>query len=608
MIKVFEDIKEAGQVELRTGDRLRLPIDMSWARSCETYSFEVYRRQDQDCITENVEVPYGNIAPFKCSTHGQFRVRVANYDESGDKQFAIYLGDRKFGRGFRGKSASLSEYMDKIVKHFKKTVKGWMIERSGGILTFRSKSPCAMCGTPVSIGLGGYNILNRNNPCISAVPDGTAMVTGYKCYSLMLADIREGNRVIINGITYTALKSESAREMRERILNGSECLRVINGVSLTIFTEPGTVSVSNTNNPRLTLTYSHSDTSKDYYTAAAYDVREGNIFNINGIQIVASASDTPASISAVYNTQGGYFAVDLGASTAISVIAGTRQISNANNPTATATMVEDVPNQTMDKYTVSICGDVVAGNFYNLDGRAYVARAGDTAIDVAYALAGENMAVFNYYTPQGDGLEVSVERGFQVTEDNLASVTALCETVQCCDKKSWILEFDAEEPGCYTAVFRDQTGRVVRYTDLINVSDHAEGVTVEFGNSHDAYGWEFDSRETFSMRLPLWLNDATPETYEEIFENTRGEQVRGVTRIFETREFITKPISAQMHSTIVRILKSESLVIDGAKYTFIGEYELPPRRPGVSDKRMAKGLLRSNTAAASNDNTCKAGC
>ena len=608
MIRVFKNINEASSVEIKTGDRMRLPLDMSWARECENYMFEVYRRSPVGCDSENVEVPYGNIVPFRCSTHGQFKIRISEYDPTGQKQFAIYLGGKKFGRGFRGKADTMGEYVDKVLRHYRKTIKNWTVERNGNILVFRSKSVCNMCETPVRVGLGDYNILNKNKPCISAIFSGTEMVTGYKCYSLSLADIREGNRVIINGITYTALKGESAQAMRIRILNGRDCLRVNNGDPLTITTNPGIISVANTNNPRLTLTYSHSDTEKAYYIAVAYDVREGNVFNINGIQIVATNTDTPATISSTYNSDTGYFTTTIGASTAISVIPGTRQIVNANSPTATAMIVEDISNAEMDKYTINICDDVTSGNFYNLDGVAYVAKTGDTAVDIAYALTGENTSTFVYYKPEGEPLEASVEGGFQVTDKNMAGVIALCETVQCCEKKSWILEFSAEEPGCYVAVFRDQSGEIVRYTSLINVNDHVEGAMVEFSNSSDAYGWEFDELEQFSMRLPLWLNDVVPQTYEEVFENTKGEQVRGVTRIFETREFVTKSVDESMHSAIVRILKSEHVSIEGVKYTFMGEYEITTRRTGVSDKRMAKGLLRTNEPAAANDTHCKNSC
>lgn len=608
MIHLFENLTDSNLITLQKGDRLRFPVSMAWAHSCGEYNFEVYKAAKQDCEQLNKEVLFGNLVPFKCATQGTFKIRIRNFDAKGVKQFAIYVNGKKFGRGFHGKAESLSEYVDKVVAHYKRNIKNWDIIRNGNIITFKSRHGCDLCGRPVTVGMGDYNILNSNNPCVSAVFVTTEMVTGHKCYSLTLLDIQEGNKIIINGITYTVQKGQTAESMKAWLLNGAEYLCVKNDQTLAITTQPGFRIVSNTNNPRLQLIYSHSDTEKDYYIASAIDVREGNVFNINGIQITADVTDTEETISDFYNSDAGFFTVETGAGTAVSVVPGTRQVNNVNSPTVNATLVISVPDQDMDRYAVNICEDVRGGNYYSLDNKVYIAKSGDTAVDVAYNLAGENISTFSYFKNEGDPLEVNVEKGFQRSESNMADVAPLCDSVQCCDKKSWILEFDARERGCYVALLRNQKGDIVRYSSRIIVKEDAGGEMVEFGNSGDAFGREFDADERFSIRLPIFLNDVVPQVYEEVFDTTSGKQIRGVTRITNQRGFVTDAVSTPWHETILMILKSEHVRIGGVDYSFIGDYSIPAKRPGKADLRSASGILTENGKLISNDSECLPGC
>lgn len=598
MIRLFKKSEDTDVLRLKTGDKLRLPVKMDWASSCGEYGLYVFKSPEGCDDTEGVEVPYGNMVHFKCRSQGVFSVRIRDYSATGDRQFAIYLNGKKFYRGFRGKADSLNEYVEKAHRHFRK-VNGWTVERLGNILRFTSSGVCDLCGASVSVGRGDYNLLNNNNPCVSAAFDGSEPVTGRKCYSLRISSIVEGNKVVVNGITYTAGKSDNAQTMRDRITGGKGYICIPNTEMLSVSTQNGTRVVSNTNNPQMPVSYSHSDAEKDYYLVSVFDVREGNIFNINGIQVISSGSDTAETIADFYNSDGGYFSTDIGSSLAVSVVPGVRFVDNINNPAVTIALIEDVPTANKDKYTITICDDVAAGNLYSIDGVIYTAKPGDTAIDVAYNMFGENTNIFTLYKNTGVPLETSVEKGFSIGDESVADVVAISETVECCQKNSMIFEFDAKEPGCYAAVLVNDKGIPERYFSRIIVDNFAQGELVEFNNSGNAYGIDFDKEEWFSMRLPLFLRDITPNTYEEVYENIQGQQVRGVTRITQKREFVTHSVDTGTHDTIMKVLKSQQVRINGDMYTFIGEYNLPPHRQGIKDARMATGVLTFNGVMSS---------
>lgn len=597
MIQAFKKSGEGEVLQLRRGDKLRLPLKMNWAKGCDTFELKAYRH-NSGCSTAQVqEVSYADLVNFDCTLKGTFSIQIRDYPKDDQSPFAIYIGEEKFFRGYRGSASSLSEYVEKVFNHFKKA-KGWEVSRNGNILNFKSKKPCKLCGFPISIGMGDFRILNTNNPCVSTVSQGEETVTGRKCYSVKISSVVEGNRFVLNGVTYNAGISDTVQTMTDRLTSGNGFVCVPNGQGFTLTASNGERVVRNTNDPKLSLLYNHSDEEKDYYTAVVSDVREGNIFSINGITITASDSDTASTIAAAFNSDGGYFSTDLGSSIAVNVTAGVRRVENTNNPTVSTSLIEDVANSTKDKYSVTICEDVAAGNIYTIDGKVYVAEEGDTSIDVAYKMFGENQSTFAIYKNDGEPLLTSVEVGSRVSGSAAAFVRALTPTVNCCAKDSLIFEFDAVETGCYAFTVTPKIGATM-YLNTINVTDKEDGELVEFNNSSDAYGMDFDTSEWFSVRLPLYLRDFTPTTYEEVFESVHGGQTRGVTRITEKREFVTLPVSTPYHDFIVKVLKSENVRIDGRKYTFIGEYSLPPHRGGIKDSRSASGQLTVNGSVSS---------
>jgi len=170
-----------------------------------------------------------------------------------------------------------------------------------------------------------------------------------------------------------------------------------------------------------------------------------------------------------------------------------------------------------------------------------------------------------------------------------------------------IFDFNANELGCFQGVLVDQYKQDIFYTSIIQVDEMVEGEVVEFNNSFDAYNMEFDKLEWFKIRLPIFLNDWTAFTTEEINESISGKQSRGKTTIKKQRGFVTKPIDFTSHEFIMKFLKTENVKINGQSYTFFGEYELESKRNGKNDLRAASGILQENGNLSSNIKNCKLG-
>lgn len=593
MIKVSDRLEETGAIKLNMGDILRLPIKMNWLNECQTIEFIMHRSFNEDCTIRDKEVNFADLVNFKCENQGQFKIRVRGYDTKGFSQFAIYINGKKLGRGFKDRANSISEYVTKIANHYKK-LKGWDISTRGNIIVFNQNANCESCGGTVEIRLGDYAVLNTNSPCLNYSYVGLESVIGTKCYSLKIKNILQGNEITVNGIKYIVTANDTIETLTNRILNGKKQYCIPTGTTLTTLSEEGKRTVLNTNNPQITASFDHADSLKDYYLIKVYDVREGNRFSVNNNQKTASISDTVATIETYYNNDGGYYSTEKGVGINPSAITGTRNVTNTSAAIVTFSLVSEVPTANKKKYLVSICEDVRGGNSYTLGNKNYVAKNGDTATDVAYNLVLSNSPTFNYYIDEGTDIISYSDKGFREDERNIANVEAIDKTVICCEKESMIFEFEAKEQGIYFAEFKNESGSTIGFSDRFCVQENLKGELVEFNNEGNSFGFDADISEWFSIRLPIFLRDKTFPTYEEVNENTRGEQVRSVARIGVEREFVVFGVETELHEKIQKVLRSKNLKINGVGYTFMGEYNLSKHREGYSDNRTASGTLKEN--------------
>jgi len=607
MIKLFRNNETPNIVECQIGDSLRFPVKSDWMIDREVYGFKLNKLVAENCDSKIVEVNNGRIKPFDCSVRGNFKLRIVSHDTTGEKQFAIMLDGKQLGKTFRKKANTLQEYSDLITKHFNK-LDSWDVTNNGNIIEFQQRDDCWNCGKSLTIGLGNYNKLNKNNPCINWEFVATEEVIGNKCYQLDFSDIIEGNEFTINGVTFLAEKGETETSLRQRFLGNSEYLCILNTETNVINTSPGFRVIINSNKPEIKLLYSSSDATYDYYTVNTYNVRSGNIFDINGNQKIVSESDTQTTINAYYNAFGGFFRIAKGSAINATSVAGRRVVANTNDPTITATLATTTATADKDKFLVTICADVQKGNEYVLDNLVYTAREGDTDIDVAFGLFGANTASFNYYLPETVEPVAYANAGYNRGSENIADVQLLCSSIKCCDKKSIIFEFEGLETGCYQGVILDNYGTEIAYTSVIKVLNEVDTEFVEFKNNTDAYGLEFDKLEWFSLRMPLSLKDISPLIYEEISKSMSGQQTRGKTTIETVRNFVTKNIDTETHEFILKALKCDFVKIGGVEYSFLGEYQIEEHRQGVKDARMATGQLTVKNNLQTNLKNCGIGC
>lgn len=592
----------------KVGDKIRFPVDASMMIGRSNYNFKFLEYDTLNCteLTES-EVSDGRLVPFSCMKRGSFRLRVKNYDSVGEKQFAINIGGKKLGKTFKSSANSLSEYITKIVNHFNKS-KGWNVNANGNIVNFRQSDDCYNCGTSVTTSIGSYNLPNQNNPCITASFVETTEVVGNKCYLINLSSFVTGNKFIVNGISVIVEESDTEATLRKKIHPDTDYFCIPNTQTISVGFELGTRIVINNNNPQLKYIYLESDATYDYYKVNSYDVRAGNIFDINGTRIIANSTDTQTEIDAFFNSVSGKFRIAKGTTLNVSAIAGSRTVTNDNLPEITSILVSTTATEDKDKYIVSICSDVLPGNTYTLNDKYYIAKEGDANIDVAYNLVGANSSTFYYYITEGSEIIAIASKGYIRNDSNMADIALLCSSVNCCNKSSLIFEFEAKEIGCYQGLLFNQHNQEIAKTTIIEVVNDIDEELVSFSNDADAFGLEFDKNEIFSLRVPIFLQDIFPFTTEELNENLNGEITRGKTTIQNRRNFVTKPISSIEHDFLLKILKCDYLNIGGINYQFQGEYDIENHRQGSKDIRSASGLLVVNGNIASNMSNCISGC
>ncbi len=599
MIKAFEISQQPNFINTKIGDSIRVPFVSSFLDAKKTYGFKVFK--------DGIETNNAKLVPFRCSTQGNFKVRIKNYDNYGLKQFAVNIGGEQLGKVFKSTASSLNTYIQKALKHFQK-LNSWDVSANGNILEFQQNDDCNNCGKSVEIGIGSYNSPNQNNPRITSTFVETIEVVGSKCYQLDFTNIQEGNRYIVQGETYIAELGETEESMRIKILGDSEFLCIPNTDTLEVSTEAGFRIVQNLNKPRIVARYSISDATYDYYEVNTFDVREGNIFIIGSTQKVASSTDTQATINTFFNAYSGLFRIAKGTAINPTAIASTRTVINSNTTTISGSIVSTVATADKDKYLITVFPDVKKGNVFVIDTKEYIAKDGDTDIDVAYNLYGANNPSFFYYATEGLVPNVYCAAGFERDITNLADVQVINQTVCCCDKNSMILEFEAKELGCYNFVIQDENGNDLKNITSISVLHKIDEEMVYFSNSNSAYGIDMDKLELFNMRLPIFLRDINKITVEEIQENINGEQSRGKTTIQNKRDFVTKNISSDYHDFMIKVLKCDMVSINDTNYAFIGDYTIDEHRQGFKDIRQAKGTLIESGNIASNMKNCTSFC
>lgn len=607
MIALFKNGQTPNKILAQLGDEIRLPINAIDLIQGQNYSLRLDKVVKKNCDLVIEERRNATISNFQCTVKGNFRIRIKSFDATGQKQFAIYLGGKQLGKTFKKSTTNINEYVKKIVKHYSR-LNGWTVSNSGNIIEFQQSDECDNCGKILEIRLGNLAIINTNKPCISKEFVANESVNGSRCYILNFDNFLPGNKITINGVSYLIQENDTEETIRTFFYgDGNAYYCILDTDDIEIITEAGNQRIFNTNSPRLTATYDSSDATYDYYSVRSFDVRSGNIFRINDTEITANDTDTQSTIDAFFNSVGGFFRVSKGSEIAISTLSNYRTVTNYATVNVTYDVVSYKPTGLKDKWEITICPDVNEGNNYYLNGLTYVAKDGDTALDVAFGLYGANSPTFFYYIETGATFEIWANQGYNISQSNLADVELLNTSVNCCLKNSLIFEFKAVELGCYQGVLMDQYGQDIFYTSIIQVDENVDGEVVEFNNSFNAYGIEFDKLEWFKVRLPIFLNDWTVFTSEEINESISGKQNRGKTTIKKQREFVTKPIDFNSHEFIMKFLKSENLIINGQSYTFFGEYTLEPKRNGKNDLRAASGILQENGNISSNVKNCRLG-
>jgi len=599
MIGIFKKQVEANKYISKVGDVVKYPIPYNDILIDGVYNFKLYKVEKNRCVPIESEANNARIRPYTSNVKGTFSFRILEFDSTGSKQFAVFVDGEQIGKTFRKSANTLQEYISLIVEHYSK-IQGWEVESIGNIIKFTQTDECLRCGKTVSIELGKYAKTNTNKPCITKTFVETLEVIGQTCYILKFKNFMAGNIIKLNGTNYVISEGETQDDLRTKIQGEDLYYCVPNTTTIDLDFELGNRKVTNTNKPKLLVTYDTSDDTYDYYIVNSYDVRAGNIFKINDTEIVVSESDTQTTVDAFFNAYSGKFRTEKGANIYQSTLAGFRIVPNTNSPIFTYEAAKHTPTQDMDKYSITICNDVVKGNRYYLNGLTYDARDGETSLDVAYNLYGANSDTFDYYIKSGATLDAYVNVGYFRDSNNLLKTRLNSSTVVCTNKKGLVLEFEAKRQGKYMGVFTNSYGQDVAYTTLFEVLSDVEGEEVKFSNNSDAYGIEFDTSEVFQIRLPIFLKDKVPFIVENISENTNGEIVRGKTVITNKRQFVTKAIETNLHEEIVKILKCDLVVINGKKYKFVGEYGVDQNRNGAKDLRVANGELTEQENTISN--------
>ncbi|WP_080056867.1 hypothetical protein [Spirosoma aerolatum] len=445
------------------------------------------------------------------------------------------------------------------------------------------------------IGLGklGLNARNTNSPALNMSSQGVVNIDATDCYKVVVDDdIEAGNVFQLQGLSYTAGQNDTPAQVLSGLGLGSDAtVLVASGSPVVIQATTGVYRSDNQNNPVLQLLYdSNNGAGQDKYKAiVGADVQAGNIYQVAATgmttkTVVATASDTPDTIAAQFNTSSGFCLIPAGQNPVATTDPGSQTIANTNEPSIYLSAKVTTAAYTVTRWKIFVGSSIQRGNEFVVeqsgqDTKTVIASASDTPITIAGKL-GYTTNPFIIDVPTGGTLAAYARRGVRYSEPDDVAPVRLSALPSCVRPKQVVCEvrIPAIKPGVYSLGLRDrQLRQVVGVSNRLRVQPGSQGTSVlrwgSLSGLDQVLGYEYAEPGLMQqLRLPVYVGPMRQQTLETQYSTPRGRIIRTSLQVNYSHTLTTTMQPPAFHRALLLALKHPLIQIDGQPYHAQSDY------------------------------------
>jgi len=445
------------------------------------------------------------------------------------------------------------------------------------------------------IGLGKLDLSarNTNSPALNMLSQGAVSIGATDCYKVVVNDdIEAGNVFQLQGLTYTAEQNDTPAQVLSGLGLGADATLLIDaGTPVAIQASTGVYRSENQNKPVLQLLYdSNNGAGQDKYKAVVgADVQAGNIYQVAATgmttkTVVASASDTPATIAAQFNTSSGFCLIPAGQNPVATTDPGSQTIANTNAPSIYLSAKITTEAYTATRWKIFVGSSIQRGNEFVVEQsgvttKTVVASASDTPIAIAGKL-GYTTNPFVIDVPTGGTLAAYARRGVRYSEPDDVAPVRLSALPSCVRPKQVVCEvrMPSLKPGIYSLGLRDrQLRQVVGVSNRLRVQIGPQGTSVlrwgSLSGLDQVLGYEYAEPGLMQqLRLPVYVGPVRQQTLETQYSTPRGRTIRTSLQVNYSHTLTTTMQPAAFHRALLLALKHPLLQIDGLPYRAQSDY------------------------------------
>jgi hypothetical protein len=533
----------------------------------------------------------GKARKQNCEYYSEFELLVNSVPNGTTyKQFAINRSNGKnvFGT-FKSQQTTMDGYMKELREHFEKNgFTGALCEVNGNLLTVRAYNNGAfyLSDEKCSIGIGTVSETNDNSPQIEFRKLNTISVGAKYRFDLDIQNITIGNILRLAGRTVTVDSSTTVESAKAYLLNGKEYYEILQTQNVEYSSELGTYQTFNDIKPTVTALYSQTNGGKDWYKVSITgEITEGNILQVSGvgrtpITKTVTETDTLISLNTLFNPDAGFFQVNQGTGEpVINVYEGKKEVPNSNSLRYGLINKQSIPSRNVDRYQCYITDDVMLRNEFYLMDKTYIAKTGDTALDVALAL-GQDKRQFVYEVTAGTQFKAYAQKGKKYGAENVADVI-IAKQPKVKKPTQCVLEFtipsatnvESTLGKFQLALYDTLYEKIIALGNYVNFNNlPSDSIMVEFADTEETYGFEYYERGLSQiMRLPIHLKHFKTETEENMTNRINGGFSREETNIMQYREFVTEVIEDNTAFALQALFRHQHIGINGERYQQKGE-------------------------------------
>lgn len=520
----------------------------------------------------------GNVREQNCNQYTEIKLLISKVpDGTTYKQFNIV---RENGQNvfvtFKGQYTDKTEYIRALKAHFESFwATNVFVDVDGNILTIRAyvNGNFYLSDEECTIGLGTSTEQNENNPSIDITDLGTVTIPAKYEYELTVDNIAIGNTLTLGDRTVIVKLGDTEASVKAYLLNGAEKFIVNQSDTFAFGSTLGSYEIQNITKPNVIASFVNRVSSIDHYLITITgEIAEGNIIQVTTpsklpITITVSATDTVATLTALLNPDSGQYQVPVNDVVTINVLEGVKVANNTNELKFEFASQTAVPSKNVKRYRLYINDDIVARNEFKVNGIEYIAKTGDTPINVAKGL-GYTDRSFIVDIPTTETLEVYAIKGNKYGEENIADIKILKQPrVQTSSQVVCEVNFPYLKGNYLMAIWNKITSEVIACSNQIKIGNGYNTLMLEYASKGENYNHEYYERGFSQLvRVPICLTTPKREVEENRTLKIDGGFVRNETNVKEYVNFSTKGINTQIMRGLQIALRSQYVTIENQEY------------------------------------------